>query len=278
MQSTTKQPSLVVVPLSPPTPKHKKILRTWVHLRNFDEPVYVTGTTKSRAWVVHAKRMYRVKMEDVLVPDETQGAPPPGATRLAGIEMTDGKWRSAPELSDLFEVIGTRDEVLACIRLQAAWRRRLELHRMRGAINARRTLKRIAATDKKRAHAAGGGAKEVAAEGAPASSETGGEAGGTPDSPEAAAQDAPGSAEVGDVAEGTPASPEGGDTAEGAAASPEGGDVAEGTAASPEGGDVAEGTAASPEGGDVAAAEDAHADLPSSHDGPADRSAPERDD
>ena len=33
------------------------------------------------------------------------------------------RWQSAPEVQDLHEVIGTREQVLACIRIQR-WRRR----------------------------------------------------------------------------------------------------------------------------------------------------------
>ena len=46
-------------------------------------------------------------------------------------------------ISEIFGVLGTRDEVLACLRLQAAWRRTLEKKRKRGKQNAMRTMKRI---------------------------------------------------------------------------------------------------------------------------------------
>ena len=63
-----------------------------------------------------------------------------------------GKWKSAPDLSELvgFEVIGTREEVLACLHVQAVWRRKLEAKRRRGRQNAQRTMKRINSADKLR--------------------------------------------------------------------------------------------------------------------------------
>ena len=43
---------------------------------------------------------------------------PPSAKELGG-----ARWRSAPEVQDLCEVLGTREQVLACIQIQR-WRRR----------------------------------------------------------------------------------------------------------------------------------------------------------
>ena len=53
--------------------------------------------------------------------DGGKGAPA-RARRVGG-----ARWRSAPEVHDLHEVIGTREQVLACIRIQR-WRRRTTQH------------------------------------------------------------------------------------------------------------------------------------------------------
>lgn len=124
--------------------------KSWALLKESKDQVYVTGISRNHAWIAFDKKVYRVRLDD-LVPLDDPVCPPDGPSGVnadgpaAGVVTKERRWRSAPELEELVgQIIGTREQVLACLVLQARWRGCLARRKLKGHRNVKRTLKRIA--------------------------------------------------------------------------------------------------------------------------------------